>query len=223
MINKTIALAAATLLAATAAQAQVAVTADIGTTGIGAHLVVPMEKTLNGRFGGNFFNYSKDEKSGGVNYDMKAKLRSFDILFDWYVFGNTPLHATAGVIYNGNKVSATGRPDADGKYTINGKSYTAADVGSLTGKLEYRKAAPYLGIGWGNALQGNKQWNLTGDLGVMFQGKPSTHLVSIGCLTSAIVCTTLARDVAAEKAQFQADMDSYKAYPVLRVGVAYRF
>lgn len=217
------AVAAAALLSASASQAQLAVSADAGSTGIGAHLIVPMEKTLNGRFGGNAFNSSNDERAGGVDYDMKTKRRSFDILFDWYLFDHPQLHATAGVIYNGNKVTATGKPGADGKYTINGHSYTAADVGSLTGKLEYRKAAPYLGIGWGNPFTSAKNWTLTGDLGVMFQGKPKTHLVSLGCVTSTIVCTILARDVALEKPQFQSDIESYKAYPVVRVGVAYRF
>lgn len=223
MITKKLALAAAALLLANAAQAQIAVSADVGTTGVGAHIIVPMEKTLNGRFGGHFLNYSKDDKAGNVDYDMKHKIRNFDILFDWYVFDNSPLHATLGFLYNGNKISATGKPDATGKYTINGKSYAAADVASLTGKFEYRKVAPYLGLGWGNPLAGSSKWTLTGDLGVYFQGKPKSHLVSIGCVNAVAVCTALAKDVAAEKPVFQGDIETYKTYPVARIGLAYRF
>lgn len=223
MSIKKILLATAALLLANAAQAQIAVTADVGTTGIGAHLIVPMEKTLNGRFGGHFFTYDKGDRFGSVNYDTKNKMRTFDVLFDWYVFNNSPLHATAGVMYNGSKISATAQPNADGGYIINGKPYTAKDVATLTGKIEYRKVAPYLGIGWGNPLTSKSAWSLTGDLGVYFQGKPKSQLASVGCVSGNVLCNALARDVAAHKPSFQADADSYKVYPVLRVGAAYRF
>ncbi len=223
MFTKQIAVATAGLLLAFSAQADVAVTADVGTTGVGVHLVVPMEKTLNGRFGANAFNYSKGERAGSINYDTKTKLRSFDVLFDWYLFSQPQLHATAGIIYNGSKVNAIARPEADGKYLINGRPYTAADVATLSGSVEYHKAAPYLGIGWGNPLTSAKTWSFTGDLGVMYQGKSRSRLASIGCTTSILVCSVLSRDVGAEKPRFQDELKSYSAFPVLRVGLAYRF
>lgn len=207
-----------------AALAQVAVSADIGTTGAGAYLVLPMESTLNGRFGLHYYQRSKNQRAAEVDYDTDTTLRTADILFDWFAFEGSPLHLTAGVLYHGNRVTATARPGAGGNYTINGNAYSVADVGALTGSVKFRSAAPYLGIGWGNPLAISRQkWHLTGDLGFFLQGPPKVKLVSLGCTTSQQVCRGLAQDVAADSARFEDEIDYNKIYPVLRIGAAYRF
>jgi hypothetical protein len=215
---------AAGLVLAGGAQAQVAVSADIGTTGVGAYLVVPMETTINGRFGLHTLSRSKNQHAGDIDYDTKATLRTADILFDWFALEGSPFRLTAGVIYNGNKLEAKAQPASGGSYTINGKTYTAADVGTLDGLIEFRRAAPYFGVGWGNPLAvSRKKWHLVGDLGVFVQGPPKVKLVSLGCTTSQTVCRALAEDVAAERTRFEEDIDFVKIYPVLRIGAAYRF
>jgi opacity protein-like surface antigen len=220
--HKALVLAAA-LLAAGAAQAQVAVTADAGTTGAGVHLVVPMETYLNGRFGVNAFKHDMTKHSGLVDYDMKGKLQTADILFDWYLREGSLFHLTGGVVYNNNHFDAVGKASG-GQFTLNGHTYTAADVAQLNGEVEFRKAAPYLGIGWGNALANTaRHWQLSGELGTFFQGDPKVHLVSIGCAAANTVCKAIATDVAAEQLKLQGDLSGYRFYPVARVSLSYRF
>ena len=215
---------AAALVLAAAAQAQVAASADIGSTGVGAYLIVPMETSINGRFGLHTLSRSKDQRAAGIDYDTTTSLRTVDMLFDWFGVEGSAFRMTAGVIYNGNKVKASARPGAGGGYTINGNAYSAADVGSLTGNIEFRRASPYFGVGWGNPLAvSRKKWHLVGDLGVFVQGPPKVNLVSLGCTTSPAVCRTLAQDVAAERARFEEEIDFMRIYPVLRIGAAYRF
>ncbi|MGZ5198433.1 MAG: hypothetical protein ACXWC4_01575 [Telluria sp.] len=220
--HKALVLAAA-LLAAGAAQADVAVTGDAGTTGAGVHLVVPMETYLNGRFGVNAFNHDITKHSGAVDYDMKGKLQTADMLFDLYLREGSAFRVTAGIVYNNNHFDAVATPNA-GKFTLNGNTYSAADVGLLSGDVEFRKAAPYLGIGWGNALADTaRHWQISGDLGTFFQGDPKVHLVSIGCVSDHTVCKAIATDVAAETARLQGDLSGYRFYPVARVSLSYRF
>jgi hypothetical protein len=216
---------AAALLVTGAAQAQVGITADLGTTGAGFHVVVPMESNLNGRFGANYLKHDFDRRAGQLDYAVKGKLQTFDILFDWYVREGSPFHLTGGLVYNGNRFDATASPNGFGQLTLNGNSYTAADVGILKGRIEYRKAAPYLGIGWGNALAaGNKnQWSFNTDLGAFFQGNPNVDLGSYGCTISKTVCDALIKDVAVERRRLKDDVDSFKVYPVLRASLNYRF
>jgi hypothetical protein len=215
--------AAIALLAAASSQAQVAITADLGTTGAGAHLVVPMESNLNGRFGINYLKRDFSKRSGEVDYDLQGKLATFDVLFDWYVRDNSALHLTGGLVYNGSNFNGTGIATL-GTFTLNGRAYSAADVGSLTGTVEFRRIAPYLGIGWGNPLKLNgSRWQLNTDLGAYYQGNANVHLVSIGCVTNQVVCKVLASDVNAEAARVREDASSYKFYPVLRASVSYRF
>jgi len=223
MFLKQIALAATALLASTAAWAQVGVTADLGSTGAGFHLVVPMESDLNGRFGINYFKHDFSKSSSGIDYDVKGKLQSFDLLFDWYALGGNKFHLTGGLVYNGNRFDAVGKANALGQFKLNNNSYTAADVGVLSGHIDYRKAAPYLGIGWGNALAQSSRWNLNADLGAFYQGNANVKLTSIGCTTSQTVCQTLASDVAAVRESFGEDLNKFKVYPVLRASLSYRF
>lgn len=219
----TIALACAASLLAAGAQAQVSVSADLGTTGLGVSVSVPMESNLYGRFGIHYGSLSGSEQAGNVSYDVKTKLKNIDILFDWYLFEGSKMHLTAGVVLNKNRIDAYARPNANNSYLINGVTYTAADVGTLTGRIDFRNAAPYLGIGYGNRNPEPGTWRVVGDLGVMLQGSAKTNLVSRGCVTSTAVCTQLAKDVAVERAKFAEDIDSFKVYPVLRVGMAYTF
>lgn len=216
-------MALAALLLAASAQAEVAVTAEVGTTGVGAHLIFPMEKTLNARFGASYFQREYNDTASTLSYTMKAKLQNIDVLFDWHLIDNSPFRLTGGVVYNGNKISMVARQDSNGNFNINGKNYAASQVGILNGGIEYHKGAPYIGVGWGNALSTDKKWQVSADLGALWQGHPKGRLVNSGCTAAAAVCTTLARDIATERVKMEADVDAYKVYPVLRAGVSYRF
>jgi hypothetical protein len=214
---------AAALLFTGAAQAQVAVTADLGTTGAGFHVVVPMESNLNGRFGANYFKHDFDKRSGLVDYHLDGKLQTFDVLFDWYLREGSAFHLTGGLVYNGNRFDVTAQGDQLGQLTLNGHSYYAPDVGIVKGHVDYRKAAPYLGVGWGNALKSQGHWSFNADLGAFFQGNPNVELGSYGCTVSKTVCDALFKDVAAERLRLADDVDSLKLYPVLRASLNYRF
>lgn len=225
MSLKRIVIALAATLAAASAQAEIgmAVTADLGTTGAGVHVVLPMESTLNGRFGINYLSHDLNKRTGGINYDATAKLQTFDVLFDWYVINDSAFRLTGGVMYNGNEVTGRARPNADGGYRINGRAYTAADVGNLDAKIDFQKGAPYFGIGWGNALTPNKRWNFSADLGAFYHGRAHVNLVSRGCNTNRVTCTVLVTDVAAEEARLTEELSDHKFFPVLRASVAYSF
>jgi hypothetical protein len=218
-------LALAALATAASAQAQVgaAVTVDLGTTGAGVHLVVPMESNLNGRFGANYFKHDFEKRSGLVDYKMDGKLATFDVLFDWYVVPQSSFRLTGGLVYNGTRFKAVGVPTASRSFTFNGNTYSTTDIGRLEGDVTFRRAAPYIGIGWGNALSPNKRWNFAADLGAFYQGKAKVNLIPYGCTTSNAVCGKLARDVAVEEVRLQDEAADFKVYPVLRASISYSF
>lgn len=207
--------------AAGSAQARdVAATVDLGTTGLGLHFTTPLAARLNGRIGVNVANYSYDGDTSDMDYDFKLKLKTADALLDYYPFDGV-FRVTGGVVYNGNKIDARAKPSG-GTYTVNGRAYPASAVGDLSGKIDFRKAAPYLGIGWGNAVKA-QGWSVGVDLGVSFQGSPKTQLASNNCTAPALICGQLARDVAAENADLAEEVKDFKLYPVIRVGLSYRF
>lgn len=209
------------LLGASYAQAQVGVSGDLGTTGLGVHLSVPVQPNLNARFGLNYLNYSYDTNTSNVNYDFKLKLQTFDALLDYFPMDGG-FRVSTGLVYNGNKIDAKAKRNSNGTYTLNGTTYSAATAGNINGNIDFRKIAPYLGIGWGNAVK-DSGWGFSTDLGVLFQGSPNTSLTNSGCTAPAAVCAQLASDLAAENRSLSDKVHSFRAYPVLRVGVNYRF
>lgn len=208
----------ATVSTMNTSHAQVAVTASLGTTGAGVHLSVPLINQLNARFGLNGLGYSRNGNTKNVDYDFKLKIATGDALLDYFP-SDGQFRITGGVAYDGNKIEANGRPSAGDTYTLNGHVYPSTSVGTLNGHIDFRKAAPYLGIGWGNATSKTKGWAFAADVGVLFQGTPNSALTNRGCTASFLVCAQVALDVAAENRSLQDDVRSYKAFPVLRLGI----
>jgi hypothetical protein len=212
----------ATLFSAAAAQAETGITGTLGSTGVGAHLSVPLQANLNFRTGLNYLNYSSDANTSDVDYELKMKLRTVDALLDYFPMGGS-FRISAGLVYNGNKIDAHAKPTGTGTYTVNGNTYLASSVGTLDAKIDFRKSAPYLGIGWGNAAAAGKGWGFSSDIGVIFQGSPSSTLKNNDCVAPTQVCTQLAADLVAENVKLNDEASDFKVYPVIRFGASYRF
>lgn len=211
---------AAGMIGTGSAHAEAGIAATAGSTGYGVHLSVPLQHNLNARVGANHLNYSHDDSTSDLNYDAKLKLQTVDALLDYFPM-NGAFRISVGVAHNSSKVDVKAKPSA-ASYTLNGTVYSAATAGTIDGKIDFRKMAPYLGIGWGNVTK-NQGWGFSADLGVLFQGSPRTSLANTGCTAGALICDQLANDVAAENRTLADDVEDLKAFPVLRVGVHYRF
>lgn len=217
------ALCATFFAASFAGAADLGLSVDAGTTGIGGHLTVPVLSSVNLRVGANDLSHSFGRQVNRVDYDFGATLRTVDLLADWYVFPTSKFRVTAGAVYNASKIDALALTDSNGNYRISGRTYSGALVGKVFGKVDFRKTAPYLGIGWGNAIGPGDKWRFTADLGATFQGRPGVSLANSGCTAGVVACGMLASGVAAQQASLADDLDSFRVYPVLRIGVSYQF
>lgn len=205
------------LVAGTAFAADLGVSAEVGTTGIGVHLSTALAPNLNVRVGGNFLDYKHNVSTSNVQYDAKLRLQTVDVLLDYFPT-TSAFRVSGGIVFDNNKLTATGRPGAGTIYTLNGTPYS---LGNLTGDVTFRKTAPYLGIGWGNAAGPTKGWSLTSDVGIIFAGSPRSNLTASGCTGPA--CSMLAADLAVENANLQDKVHNLRYFPVLRIGAAYHF
>jgi hypothetical protein len=113
-------------------------------------------------------------------------------------------------MYNGNKL---GLSTPTTSLTINNNPYTA----SLDGQVEFKKFAPYAGIGYGRPISSGL--SLTFDLGVVFQGTPTATLN--GTCTGA--CGGFQNDVKAQEASLNDAIKNFRYYPVVALGLAYTF
>lgn len=220
-VLKAASFAALVLASGLASAANVGITGDIGTTGVGFHLSVPLSDQITFRGGVNYFDYKYSSSTSNVNYDFKLQLNTWDVLVDYAPFDGY-FRLTGGLVYNNNQIKATGKPNSNGTYTLNGHVYSASNSGNLDGKVDFRKIAPYLGIGWASPVK-YEGWTFSSDIGVLFQGSASTSLSNSNCTAGAATCASLANDVAAENSSLNDKVHNFRAYPVVRVGLGYRF
>ncbi len=219
----TMSVAVLATIAAGAAQARdVGISADIGTTGAGFHLVTSLHDRLNARLGINGLSYSTTKSTDDADFDASLKMRTVDALLDYYPT-TSQFRLSAGLIYNGSKITARAKPTSQGEYTFNDTTYKASDAGQVDGRIDFRKTAPYLGIGWGNAVAVNKGWGVTSDIGVMFQGSPRTQLTNTGCNPALVDCVQLQSDLEAERRKLDDKARDIRYYPVIRIGATYKF
>ena len=187
----------------------------LSTLGYGLSVAIPVTGSIAGRLGFNQFNKSYQTTSDSVKYDGDLKLSSFEALVDWHPF-NGVTHLTAGLMQNGNKFLMAALPT--GSYTINGTTYTAAQVGSMSAAVEFSKVVPYLGFGWSGQAK-NTGFSFKSDFGVMFQGKPKSVLTC----TNPGAIPQLAADCAAAQVKMDDDLKNFKYYPVISFGLGYAF
>jgi hypothetical protein len=195
----------------------IAVIGKIGTLGAGVDIGLPLNESWALRLNVNGASINDNVTESGINYDVDAKGRTAGLLLDWHP-GGTLFRLSAGAYYNGNELTATGRI-VNGSIEINGKPYTSADVGSLTSTVDFRKFAPYVGIGLGNVSR--KGFKVTADFGALYQHTPQVNM-QVVCANPA-TCATLQTDVAAESAQLQDEIRNYKWWPVVAIGIGWSF
>ncbi len=221
-MNKSLLLACAvstSILSATSSFAAPAndwgVNLKAGTLGAGVELSKGLSDKFSVSLGFNAYNYKTSDTTSDISYDFKLELQSAALLANYHPFSGV-FRLTGGVLYDNNELSLTGKPSG-ATYTINGVTYSSSAVGNLTGKLTFNKTAPYLGVGWGN--RPNSRFGLSADIGALYQGSPKLSLSATGALSDP----ALAADLERERASAESDLSKYKWYPVLSLGVYFRF
>lgn len=197
---------AAALLCAGAAQAA-GIGVRAGTTGIGADVAWNIAPTIDARVGYSGLKWGYDVNTSNASYNGDLHLSNLNALVDFHPLGPI-FRLTGGVIFNDNKYQATGHPNG-----IPGSFSATVEPG--------HRAAPYLGIGWGNVAGAGV--NFYADLGVMFMGSPKATLNADCTNLSAGQCSTLQSQIAAEQANLEDQLKRLKAYPVLSIGLTIGF
>ena len=190
----------------------------VGTLGIGLEVSKLITGHLAARVGGNYFKLSTTKSQTDITYDASLKLQAFSALIDLFPGNRGSFHVTGGIMTDPAKVDASGKPAANGTFTINGVTYTSAQVGILTGEVKFPSVGPYLGFGWGTPARNGGALKFLFDLGVVI-GKAKVTLNATGAANNP----GLASDIQAQQDKTQSDVEKYaKVYPALSFGLAYR-
>ena len=185
----------------------------VGSLGVGVEATRSFTSTINGRFGLNYFtyNYNGQNSAGDVLYDLDLNLFSFSLLADWYPF-KADFHISGGLLYNSNKIEGVGTPARS--FIVGGTIYTPEKLGTLDAKVEPNlKLSPYLGLGWGNAVNADKKLGFVVDIGMIYQGSPDVTLTANG----------LMEPTSEQEPNVEDDIKNLRFYPVISLGLTYQF
>jgi len=189
-----------------------------GTPGLGLSMTFELSKQFNLRGVINQYDYNFDDSVDDIEYDLDLKLSSYGLLLDWYP-GSSSFRLTIGAIANNNEIEGEANPSS-GTVTIGDQSFSSALVGELQTDVSFDSFAPYLGIGWGNPVKSDGV-HFTVDIGVMFQGEGDVDFRTVG--TDASIQANVDAEIEREEKEIQDDLDDYKLYPIVAIGLSYRF
>ena len=202
-----------------------------GTLGVGVNAGYDFSNDLAIRGLVNYFNLDFDKEKAGNEYEGELDLRSMGLVVDWHPFWGA-FRMSGGAFLNDNRISASTEGMA---INIGDHEYPA----DLSFRMEFEKVAPYLGVGWTSG-RGGSGLTFTADIGLLFRSAPKVSASGRieGCDFTIsrggdadVDCSQVPgvpevpreMDLELEHDALHDDLDKMKVYPVISLGVAYRF
>lgn len=192
-----------------------------GSLGMGVEAATAVGEKLNVRAGLNTASLTYNGTESGNEFEFDLTLSSIAAMADWYVFDGG-FRVSSGLVLNNNGLDATAEAEL-GEYEIGGRIYRPEEVGVFRGEIEFSSLAPYFGIGWGNMVGWDKTLGLVVDLGFMYQGSPSVSLWTDETLPEATAQRTLEENLRQEESELEDAIEEFAVYPVISVGLSYKF
>ncbi len=194
-----------------------AISGKAGTLGLGGELTTAITSNVNARVGLNAFDFDYDNDFDDVEYDVGLDFSSFSALVDWYLFDSS-FRISGGLILMDHTLNLDATPSVN--VDIGDGTYTPAQIGALSGDVDIEGVAPYIGIGWGDPMDRDKKWGFYCDFGVAFTDSPDVSLAANGTLASD---PTFRANLAKERQEIEDDLEPFEFYPVLSLGIFFRF
>ncbi len=172
------------------------------------------------------------------DYAADISLSSIGLLADWHPTGGS-FRLTLGVVSNDNEFAALA---SDHDLEIGIHRYDA----ELNARISFDQLGPYLGLGW-STRRNRRGLGVTFDLGVLQHGEPALSVAgevrttidgaSLRCRVSVVEdgmatvtgsssCTTLLDlrdDLMLEHDDLTDELSDFELYPVVALGLIYRF
>ena len=185
----------------------------VGSLGIGLDLTARVNNWVSIRGTFSRYDFRRTSNESGNDYEGDFELGGYGVLCDVFPMrGN--FRITGGLLKNRNNLELTSTPSSP--IAIGGSTYPPGVVGTLHGNVRFRPEAPYLGIGYGSAARPGLPVRFVLDAGVMSQGRGEASLSS----SSGLIAPG---DMESERRQIEDEAGKYRFWPVIALGVSFRF
>jgi len=207
----------------------------VSTLGVGAEVAARVLWRANLRAGFNVLGYSRTFNKDGISYNGHLAFRTVEGHFDFFPWAEN-FHIGPGVIsYIGDPIKARATVTGNQNFTLGGVTYYSdpASPTNANGKIDFNQIAPIVTLGWGNLVprRKSKRFSVPFEIGAAFQGSPKATLGLSGnvCTSPGVNCVNAASNpnvqinVLAEQNKINNSMSFFKVYPIISVGLGYKF
>jgi hypothetical protein len=215
------------------AYSHIGIGVKMSTLGAGIEVATPLTRKINVRGGFNMMRLSHTFTDSGIQYNGQLQFQSAEAHLDWFpIWG---FHVSPGLLfYNGNQITATATVPGGNTFSVGGTSYESDPATPVTGsgKLDFVKVAPSLMLGVGNLIpRSGRHYSFLFEVGAVYEGSARVALNLSGnvCDTTGLNCRAISSDstvqanVQAQQVKIQHDVNPYRFFPVVSLGVGFNF
>lgn len=214
------------LACASAAQAQdgrFAIGPQVGTTGIGIEAQFKLSDKMTLRGGYDSLQFDEEVEGDDILYDGELDFSTGGVFIDLHPTGGA-FFLSGGVYFGDRQVTISGTPAPGTTVEIGDDTFTAAQIGTLNGEMDFGDTAPFVGLGWNTTFTGSKRWGFKFLVGAAFGGDPDATLTRTGgTALSPADQARLDAELRAEEMEIEEEADGFTIYPVVQLGLAFRF
>ncbi len=193
---------------------------EVGTAGIGLSLEYKASRHFVIRTAFDNFEYDGDVKGDVLTYKGKFRLNTGSLFLDWHPWANGWL--VSGGAYMGAR-DAGGGPQLQAVNVIGGRTFTLDEARGINADVHIDQFAPTLALGWNNTFE-HRRWGFKALAGVVFSEQPTVTLSRLnGPPLPPDIQALLDDAIKAEQQRIASHLDILKTYPLIELGVNYRF
>ncbi|MEM9842073.1 MAG: hypothetical protein AAF767_05460, partial [Pseudomonadota bacterium] len=170
------------------------------------------------RAGVNYLAFDEDIDVDDITYDGELDFSGFGAFVDLHPFGGS-FFVTGGAYAGGKSIDLTATSDV--AIEIGDMIYTPDEYGRLEGDVEFDDIVPFLGLGWDTTFETDGNWGFNVLAGAAVFGSGDVTLDAVGGTLSDN--PLLQAELAQEVQDIEDEIEDYELWPVVQVGLSYRF
>ena len=207
--------------------ASVGINYKAGTLGLGVDFVLNFNKTIASRLSFNGYSQFKNITLYNEKLDtfqklnIKGALQSSSLLLDIHPWQNA-FYFSYGAYYSKNRINVNYKP-VSGEIDLGDHKYPSMQVGNVDTVINLkRKINPYFGIGL-SSMDRNDKWHFIVDIGAIYINKPIATVHAEASKGFEAMQPILDNESKIEEKKLNNYIKKFKVYPVVSVGVGFKF